>query len=135
MTRALIVHHDIDLADQEVESLRRLGYEVEQCSGPTANTCPILNGGECHLADEADVMVYDAWASGDIEGSAELIIGLRRAHPEVPIVLTTPSVGFAWEPINDPGVVELGGQPTGANLHAAIQQALAGVAKGGDAAS
>lgn len=47
MTRALVVHHDIDLADQEVESLRRLGYEVEQCSGPTANTCPILNGGRC----------------------------------------------------------------------------------------
>jgi hypothetical protein len=135
MTRALIVHHDIDLADQEVESLRRLGYEVEQCSGPTANTCPILNGGECFLADEADVMVYDAWASGDIEGSAELIMGLRKAHPEIPIVLTTPSVGFAWEPLNDPGVVELQGQPTGANLHAAIQQALAGVGKAGAAAS
>ena len=30
-----------------VESLRRLGYQVEQCSGPTANTCPILNGGTC----------------------------------------------------------------------------------------
>jgi hypothetical protein len=127
MTRALIVHHDIDLADQEVESLRRLGYEVEQCSGPTANTCPILNGQECFLAEEADVLVYDAWASGDIEGSAELIEGLRRIHPTIPVVLTTPSVGFAWEPSADPGVVELQGQPTGARLHEAIQQAIAGV--------
>ena len=127
MTRALVVHHDIDLADQEVESLRRLGYEVEQCSGPTANTCPILNGSRCVLAEEADVMVYDAWASGDIDGSAELIAGLRRVHPSVPIVLTTPGIGYAWEPAEDPGVVELQGQPTGARLHEASQRALEGV--------
>jgi hypothetical protein len=133
MTRALIVHHDIDLADQEVESLRRLGYIVEQCSGPTANTCPILNGGDCFLAEEADVMVYDAWASGDMDGSADLIEGLRRAHPQVPIVLTVPGPGLTWENPADPGVVELQGQPTGARLHEAIQQALAGVGRTGDA--
>ena len=27
MTRVLVVHHDVDLADQEVDTLRRLGYE------------------------------------------------------------------------------------------------------------
>jgi hypothetical protein len=127
MTRVLVVHHDIDLADQEVESLRRLGYEVEQCSGPTANTCPVLNGRSCPLAEEADVLIYDAWASGDIDGSGDLISGLRRVHPSVPIVLTTPGVGYAWEPAGDPGVVELQGQPTGARLHVAIQQAIAGL--------
>jgi len=127
MTRALVVHHDIDLADQEVESLRRFGYEVEQCSGPTANTCPVLNGGDCILAEEADVMVYDAFASGDIDGSAELIVALRRIHPSVPIVLTVPGIGYAWEPSGDPGVVELQGQPTGVRLHEAIQQAIEGV--------
>ena len=127
MTRALVVHHDIDLADQEVESLRRFGYQVEQCSGPTANTCPVLNGGTCSLADRADVLVYDAWASGDMDGSAELIAGLRRVHPRVPIVLTTPGVAFSWEPEADPGVVELAAQPTGANLHEAIQRAILSV--------
>ena len=127
MTRALVVHHDIDLADQEVESLRRFGYEVEQCSGPTANTCPILNGGSCDMAERSDVLVYDVWASGDIDGSGALIEGLRRVHPRVPIVLTTPGPGFSWEPTADPGVVELSGQPTGANLHTAIQQAIAAV--------
>ena len=81
MTRALVVHHDIDLADQEVESLRRFGYQVEQCSGPTANACPVLNGGTCELAARSDVLVYDAWASGDTDGSGELIEGLRRVHP------------------------------------------------------
>ena len=28
MTRVLVVHHDLDLAGQEVDSLRRLGYDV-----------------------------------------------------------------------------------------------------------
>jgi hypothetical protein len=125
MTRALVVHHDIDLADQEVESLRRYGYQVEQCSGPTANTCPILNGGVCDLADRSDVLVYDAWASGDADGSGDLISGLRRAHPGVPIVLTFPGMGLSSvddEPAH--GIVPLVGQPTGARLHEAIQQAL-----------
>ena len=94
MTRALVVHHDIDLADQEVESLRRFGYQVEQCSGPTANTCPVLNGGRCQLAEDSDVLVYDAWADGDSDGSTQLIKDLRRVHPQVPIVLTFPGIGM-----------------------------------------
>ena len=128
MTRALVVHHDIDLADQEVESLRRFGYQVEQCSGPTANTCPILNGGTCDMAQRSDVLIYDAWASGDADGSGALIEGLRRIHPTVPIVLTVPGIAMSWEPSADRGVVELQGQPTGARLHEAIQRAIATVA-------
>lgn len=130
MTRALVVHHDIDLADQEADSLRRLGYTVEQCSGPTANTCPILNGGRCDLADRADVLVYDAWASGDSDGSGALVAGLRRVHPSVPIVLTYPGIALSSvddEPVH--GVVPLLGQPTGARLHEAIQAALAGLGR------
>lgn len=129
MTRALVVHHDIDLADQEVESLRRFGYEVEQCSGPTGNTCPVLNGGTCQLAADSDVLIYDAWADGDSDGAFQLIADLRRVHPQVPIVLTFPGIGmtgFDDEPAH--GVVPLLGQPTGARLHEAIQQALAQVA-------
>lgn len=126
MTRALVVHHDIDLADQEVESLRRFGYQVEQCSGPTANTCPVLNGGRCQMAERSDVLVYDAWADGDSDGSFQLIADLRRVHPQVPIVLTFPGIGMAGfddEPAH--GVVPLLGQPTGARLHEAIQRAIA----------
>jgi hypothetical protein len=129
MTRALVVHHDIDLADQEVESLRRLGYTVDQCSGPTANTCPILNGGRCKLADNADVMVYDAWASGDIGGSSSLIEGLRRMHPQVPIVLTFLGMGLAdFDDAPERGIVTLFGQPTGANMDAAMRRAIASLA-------
>ena len=126
MTRALVVHHDIDLADQEVESLRRFGYQVEQCSGPTANACPVLNGGTCELAARSDVLVYDAWASGDAEGARTLIENIREIHPDTPIVLTSPGLALSWEEEAGPhAVTELTGQPTGARLHEAIQAAFA----------
>jgi hypothetical protein len=125
MTSVLVVHHDIDLADQEAESLRRHGYVVEQCSGPTANTCPVLAGRPCGLAERADVLVYDAWASGDAEGARRLIDGLREIHPDVPVVLTVPGIELDWIEEEGPHrVVPLMGQPTGARLHEAIQQAL-----------
>ncbi len=129
LTRVLVVHHDIDVADQEVDSLRRRGYTVAQCSGPTANTCPILNGGRCALADNADVMVYDAWASGDMDGSSCLIEGLRRTHPRVPIVLTFPGMGLAdFDDAPELGIVTLFGQPTGVNMDAAIRRAISSLA-------
>ncbi len=125
MSTVLVVHHDIDLADQEAESLRRFGYTVEQCSGPTANRCPVLAGHPCTLAERADVLVYDAWASGDAEGAKLLVEGLRDIHPDVPIVLTVPGLGLDWMEDEGPHrVVTLTGQPTGARLHDAIQQAV-----------
>jgi hypothetical protein len=126
MTSVLVVHHDIDLADQEADSLRRFGYVVEQCSGPTANTCPVLAGRTCGLAERADVLVYDAWASGDAEGARRLIDGLRDLHPDIPIVLTVPGIELDWIAEEGPHrVVALTGQPTGARLHEAIQRAMA----------
>ncbi len=126
MTRALVVHHDIDLADQEADSLRRLGYDVRQCSGPTGNRCPILAGNPCAIADEADVLIYDAFASGDAEGARRLIEGLRRIHPNVPVVVTTPGLELEW--MGEAGlgrVVALSGQPTGERLDKAITRAIA----------
>lgn len=43
----------------EVTALRRAGYQVRQCQGPSAQTerpCPLLTGGECRLVAEADVV-------------------------------------------------------------------------------
>ena len=59
MTRVLVVHHDIDIGDLETDELRRAGYEVEQCMGPTAAThpCPVINGRPCPAAARADVLV------------------------------------------------------------------------------
>ena len=125
MTRVLVVHHDLDLGGQEADSLRRFGYQVTECSGPTHNVCPVLAGRPCDLAEAADVLLYDVWASGDAEGARTLIENIRDIHPDTPVVLTSPGLGLSWEEVAGPhAVTELLGQPTGARLHEAIQTAL-----------
>ena len=132
MTRVLVVHHDLDMAGQEVDSLRRFGYEVTECGGPTRNRCPVLAGHPCDLAERADVLVYDAWASGDAEGARTLIENIRDVHPETPVVLTSPGLALSWEETSGPhGVTTVLGQPTGARLHEAIQASLAAVTPAG----
>lgn len=128
MTRVLVVHHDLEMAGQEVDSLRRFGYEVTECGGPTRNRCPVLAGQPCDLAERADVLVYDAWASGDAEGARTLIENIRDIHPETPVVLTSPGLALSWEETSGPhAVTTVVGQPTGARLHEAIQASLAAV--------
>jgi hypothetical protein len=125
MTRAVVVHHDLDLAGQEADSLRRLGYDVVECGGPSRNVCPVLAGRPCDLAEGADVLVYDVWASGDAEGARTLIQNIRDIHPDTPVVLTSPGLQLSWEESTGPRAVTiLQGQPTGARIHEAIQAAL-----------
>ena len=126
MTRVLVVHHDLDLAGQEADSLRRYGYEVVECGGPTRNRCPVLTGRPCDLAERADVLVYDAWASGDADGAQTLIAGIREIHPDTPVVLTSLGIPLSWEETSGSHAVTiLTGQPTGARLDAAIREAMA----------
>ena len=126
MTRALVVHHDLDLGGQEADALRRIGYEVIECSGPTRNRCPVLAGQPCDLAERADVLVYDVWSSGDADGARALIENIRELHPDTPVVLTSPGLELSWEESAGPhAVTSVTGQPTGARLHEAIQVALA----------
>ena len=125
MTRVLVVHHDLELAGQEADSLRRRGYEVVECGGPTKNCCPVLAGRPCDLAARADVLVYDVWASGDAEGARVLIENIRELHPDTPVVLTSPGLELSWEETTGRhAVTTLRGQPTGARLHEAIQAAV-----------
>lgn len=125
MTGVLVVNHDLDLAGAQADSLRRFGYDVVECSGPTHNVCPVLAGRPCDLADRADVLVYDAWASGDAEGARTLVENLRDLHPDTPVVVTSSGLELSWE--QDRGahrVTMLQGQVTGARLHDAIQLAI-----------
>lgn len=125
MTRVLVVHHDVDLADQEADSLRRRGYEIAQCWGPTQASCPVLRGEPCVAVEAADVLVYDVWASGESGGARALISNLRRIHPGIPIVLTAPGMELDWvETEGGQAVVPLVGVPTGERLDAAIHEAL-----------
>jgi hypothetical protein len=126
MTRVLLVHHDIDLADQEADALRRRGYEVQQCLGPIGAHCPVLSGRVCDMAEAADVLVYDAWATGEPDGAQRLIEGLREIHPDVPVVLTATGMEPDW--IDLAGrhrITPLVGAPTGARLAEAIERAIA----------
>ena len=135
MTRVLVVNHDIDLADQEVDSLRRRGYEVRECLGPIGASCPILSDHSCALAAWADVLVYDAWATGEPEGAQALIEGLRRMHPDVPIVLSASGMEPEW--IVTAGanrITPLVGSPVGERLVTAIEASLA-AARGEDRGS
>ena len=96
-----------------------------ECGGPTRNRCPVLAGYPCDLAERADILVYDVWASGDAEGARTLIENIRDIHPDTPVVLTSPGLNLSWEePRGHHAVTMLTGQPTGARLHEAIQAAL-----------
>lgn len=129
MTRVLVVNHDIDLADEEVDSLRRRGYDVRECLGPIGAKCPILAGRPCDLADGADVLVYDAWVTGEPEGAQRMIEGLRELHPGVPIVLTASGIEPDWiETVGQHQITPLVGIPSGARLAEAIEDAIARVA-------
>ena len=125
MTRVLVVNHDTDLADEQVDSLRRRGYEVRECLGPIGGTCPVLAGRGCDLVAWADVLVYDAWATGEPDGARALVEGLRAIHPEVPVVLSAPGIEPDWiELVGPHRITPLVGDPTGPRLAAAVDQAF-----------
>lgn len=126
MTRVLLVHHDIDLADQEADALRRRGFAVEQCAGPSGGHCPVLAGHRCAFVERADVLVYDAWVTGEPDGAERLIENLRDLHPDIPIVLCATSFEPAWiETAGCHRVTPLVGPPTADRLAAAIEHAIA----------
>ncbi len=130
MTRVLVVNHDLDVADLEVDLLRRAGYEVDQCGGPThaVSACPILNGLPCWQVAWADILVYDAWAAGD--GGRELTRNLLRQYPDKAVVITSSGMELAWTA--DPvlaGPVFIAGPPTRAALVEAVESALLAVGR------
>ncbi|HEY7599686.1 MAG TPA: hypothetical protein VH741_07150 [Candidatus Limnocylindrales bacterium] len=129
MTRVLVVHHDVDVADDEADVLRRAGYEVAQCSGPIFAPCPIHAGVPCPVVEGADVVVYDVWATGETDGGRSLVAGLTALHPGLPVVLTSAGLEPDWIAGSAPAnVVLLNGAPRGAALVQAVEQALAAAA-------
>jgi DNA-binding NtrC family response regulator len=128
MNRVLVVHHDRDIADDQAETLRRAGYVVQECAGPTCGPCPVIRGDTCPAVEDADVLVYDVWATGDSGVEQTLIHHLREQHPETPLVLVAPGAEFDWvETEGSYGVVPLVGIPSGPPLLAAVGSALQAV--------
>jgi len=124
--RVLVVHHDIDIADQETDELRHAGFEVEQCWGPQYTSCPVMRGEPCLAAERADVLLYDVWSTGESDGGRGLVDGLRELYPDKPVVLTAPGMELDWvETEGAHRVVPLVGVPTAARLVEAIHTATA----------
>jgi hypothetical protein len=133
MTHVLVVHHDPDMADQESDWLRQAGFTVGECSGPQHGPCPILSNLPCPAVENADVLVYDVWASGDTTSERELIESLRELHPDIPLVLTAPGMEFDWvETEGVHAVVPLVGAASAATLRDAVERALASVGREAD---
>jgi GNAT superfamily N-acetyltransferase len=65
---------------------RERGFDVVVCPGPgrgRAARCPLLEGERCPLADGADAVVFALRA--DDPRSAEVLAGMHRLHPDVPV--------------------------------------------------
>ncbi len=123
MTRALVVHHDIDMADIEVDDLQKAGYEVDQCAGPDGGGCPVMHGEPCWQVEKADVLVYDVFAAGD--GGRKLIEELRELHPDKPVVLTSGGLLLDWVETDGPHEVTPAlGAPDQGVLAAAVEAAI-----------
>lgn len=127
MVRVLVVDHDVDLADLKVDTLRRAGFEVDQCGGPThaLYACPVLHGMPCWQVEWADVLVYDVWASGS--GEDELTEDLIGQYPGKAIVLTSQGMDVGWAQA-DAGATVSGAHPTG-DLVEAVRTAYAARAR------
>lgn len=123
MTRVLVVHHDIDVSDIEVDALRKAGYEVDQCHGPVGGSpCPVLHGERCWQVEKADVLVYDAWLTSD--GSETLIDDLRDLHPDKPVVVTSPGAMLSWVESSGPHSVTSADWAPHGGLAGAIEDAI-----------
>jgi DNA-binding NtrC family response regulator len=124
MTRVLVVHHDVDIADVEADGLRRMGYEVDQCAGPAGGgECPVMHGQRCWQVDWADVLVYDVWAAGD--DGAELLEKIRSLYPDIPVVMTSGGLMLDWEETEGThAVTPVNGPPNQVLLAAAVEAAL-----------
>ncbi len=123
MVRVLVVDHDVDLADLKVDTLRRAGFEVDQCGGPThaLTACPVLHGMPCWQVEWADVLVYDVWAAGS--GEEVLTHDLIEQYPGKAIVLTSQGMDVGWAQA-DAGATVSGSHATG-DLVTAVKAAYA----------
>jgi CheY-like chemotaxis protein len=125
MTRVLVVQRDPAVAQRMTADLQSAGFEVEHCTGPAHEPCPIVGGLPCPLADRADVLLYDALIAGDGEGGHALIAELRDAYADLPVILTSADPRLAWVAREGPErVIPFVGYPDGKELVDAVETAL-----------
>ena len=70
------------------------GLATAMCAGPAGRTrsgCPVLEGGSCPLADDADAIVV--LLDPDDERTQQLIDAHRRNHPGTPVLVRSKRSG------------------------------------------
>jgi hypothetical protein len=88
--RVLIEHADQSVTLRYADTLRRAGYSVGVCRGPSGERqpperCVLTTGEPCAFVDGADVVVS---ALGVEEGEKRAVLeALRRFHPRKPLVV------------------------------------------------
>jgi hypothetical protein len=88
--RVLIEHADEDVALRYTDILRRAGYTVGICRGPSGEgespeRCVLTTGEPCAFVEGADIVVS---ALGVEEGQKRAVLeALRRFHPSKPLVV------------------------------------------------
>ena len=75
-------------------ALHDAGFAVATCPGPTKNEpCPLLRGGECSLAQRADVIVSNLATHPDGRSIAAC---LRALLPRTPLLRNVEPHEAAW---------------------------------------
>jgi hypothetical protein len=80
--RVVVETTDEALAVSDFRRYRDAGLDVTVCGGPVGDErCPLVEGGECASAGQADVVLFGLGVRGDI------LAAHRARHPAVPVVV------------------------------------------------
>ena len=86
--RLLIEDPDPGLQVSEFRSFEEAGFDVALCSGPgEGDVCPLEEGGECRLAELADIILM---GPGMAPHRAALAGEIHRRRPDLPVVVQIP---------------------------------------------
>jgi hypothetical protein len=80
--RVVVETTDEALALSDFRRYRDAGLDVTVCGGPVGDErCPLVEGGGCAPAGQADVVLFGLGVPGDI------LAAHRAQHPSVPVVV------------------------------------------------
>ena len=94
--RLLIEDPDRALMMSDFTRFSESGLDVALCSGPSGGEpCPLVEVGECQLADEADIVLM---GTGMAEHTEPVAAEHHRRHPGRPVVVAVPRDGSETAP-------------------------------------
>jgi hypothetical protein len=87
--RLLVEDPDPALHVAEFRRFHDAGFDVALCGGPgdDSDRCPLVHGGECRLAEEADVVLI---GPGMASCRDDVAAAHHRLRPDLPVVVQVP---------------------------------------------